>query len=92
MVPAAWWIVFDCEELLEQSIRSIRDVASFVCVVYQVISNFGAPYVLHTSNEWLSMSMSVSMSMSMPTCLCDGHVLEQTKALYTCSINYIAKA
>jgi len=36
-------IVFDSEELLEQSVRSIRAAASFVCVVYQTISNFGAP-------------------------------------------------
>jgi hypothetical protein len=33
--------VFDGEELLEQSIRSIRPVVSYVVVVYQTQSNFG---------------------------------------------------
>ena len=37
--------VFDCEELLEQSIRSVRSVAQHVCVVYQTVSNFGNEYV-----------------------------------------------
>lgn len=34
--------VFDGIELLEASIRSIRPIVSFVCVVYQSESNFGA--------------------------------------------------
>jgi hypothetical protein len=35
--------VFDGEELLEQSIRSIRPLVSYVVVVYQTRSNFGEP-------------------------------------------------
>jgi len=35
--------VFDCEELLESSILSIREEAEHVCVVYQTTSNFGDP-------------------------------------------------
>ena len=33
--------LFDGSELLEFSIRSIRDCASYVCVIYQDVSNFG---------------------------------------------------
>lgn len=33
--------VFDCEELLESSILSVRDVAESITVVYQRVSNFG---------------------------------------------------
>jgi hypothetical protein len=36
-------VVFDCEELLETSILSIRPNVDYVCVVYQTISNFGNP-------------------------------------------------
>ena len=32
--------VFDGEELLERSLRSVRNVASYIVVVYQTISNF----------------------------------------------------
>jgi len=35
--------VFDCEELLESSILSIREEVDHVCVVYQTTSNFGDP-------------------------------------------------
>lgn len=35
--------IFDGEELLEQSIRSIRPLVSYVVVVYQTRSNFGEP-------------------------------------------------
>ena len=35
--------VFDGVELLEASIQSVRPVVSFVCVVFQRVSNFGAP-------------------------------------------------
>jgi hypothetical protein len=35
--------VFDGEELLESSIKSIRDNVDFVSVVYQTVSNFGNP-------------------------------------------------
>lgn len=37
----ACYNVFDGEELLEASIRSIRGVVQYVCVVYQTVSNFG---------------------------------------------------
>ena len=33
--------VFDGQELLEDSIDSVRETADFICVVYQVQSNFG---------------------------------------------------
>ena len=33
--------VFDGEELLEASIKSIRNCVDYICVVYQEISNFG---------------------------------------------------
>lgn len=36
--------VFDGEELLESSIRSIRDKVQFIVVVYQTVSNFGNNY------------------------------------------------
>lgn len=35
--------VFDGVELLKASILSVRPVVSFVCVVFQKVSNFGAP-------------------------------------------------
>ena len=35
--------IFDGEELLENSIRSIRDNVDYISVVYQEISNFGNP-------------------------------------------------
>jgi hypothetical protein len=35
--------VFDCEELLESSILSIRNVVDHICVVYQITSNYGVP-------------------------------------------------
>jgi hypothetical protein len=35
--------VFDGEELLENSIKSIRDNVDYVSVVYQTVSNFGNP-------------------------------------------------
>ena len=40
--------VFDGEELLEKSILSVRNVADFICVVWQRVSNqgnFADPYV-----------------------------------------------
>ena len=33
--------IFDCEELLEDSIRNIREVADYISIVYQEISNHG---------------------------------------------------
>jgi hypothetical protein len=42
LLVGAGYNVFDGIELLEASIRSIRPVVSFVCVVYQTVSNFGA--------------------------------------------------
>eukprot|EP00824_Muranothrix_gubernata_P026181 TRINITY_DN89_c1_g4_i1.p2 TRINITY_DN89_c1_g4~~TRINITY_DN89_c1_g4_i1.p2 ORF type:complete len:293 (-),score=39.45 TRINITY_DN89_c1_g4_i1:105-983(-) len=36
-----YYHVFDGEELLEASIRSIRGAVDHVCVVYQTVSNFG---------------------------------------------------
>ena len=36
--------VFDGEELLESSIRSIRDKVDFIVVIFQTISNFGNHY------------------------------------------------
>jgi len=35
--------LFDCEELLESSILSVRSVVDYVCVVYQTVSNYGEP-------------------------------------------------
>ncbi len=35
--------IFDGEELLENSIRSIRENVDYISVVYQEISNFGNP-------------------------------------------------
>ena len=35
--------LFDGEELLESSIKSIRNNVEYVSVVYQTISNFGNP-------------------------------------------------
>lgn len=37
----SYLLVFDCEELLESSIKSIRDNVDYIVVVYQKISNFG---------------------------------------------------
>eukprot|EP00940_MAST-03C_sp_MAST-3C-sp2_P001920 g1920.t1 len=39
----ATYNVFDGEELLEASVKAIRDQVDYVCVVYQVVSNFGHP-------------------------------------------------
>jgi hypothetical protein len=41
MTLGAAYNLFDCEELLEASIRSIRPEVDFVVVVYQRVSNFG---------------------------------------------------
>ena len=41
MKLGAAYNLFDCEELLEASIRSIRPEVDFVVVVYQRVSNFG---------------------------------------------------
>ena len=35
--------VFDAEELLEGSIRQIRDHVDYISVIYQKVSNFGNP-------------------------------------------------
>lgn len=35
--------LFDGEELLESSIKSIRDNVDYISVVYQTVSNFGNP-------------------------------------------------
>ena len=35
--------VFDCEELLEGSIKQIRQQVDYISVVYQTVSNFGNP-------------------------------------------------
>jgi hypothetical protein len=43
MVLGAAYNVFDGEELLEASIRSIRSNVDYIVVVYQTISNFGQP-------------------------------------------------
>lgn len=43
MQLGAAYNIFDGEELLEFSIRSIRKQVCYVCVVYQTISNFGYP-------------------------------------------------
>jgi hypothetical protein len=43
MKLGAAYNVFDGEELLEHSIRSIRGQVCYVCVVYQTVSNFGNP-------------------------------------------------
>jgi len=46
--------IWDCEELLERSIESIRPNVDFVVVVYQEISNFGtkcSPYLTKLLNE-----------------------------------------
>ena len=43
MILGAAYNVFDNEELLEASVRSIRSEVDFVAIVYQRTSNFGAP-------------------------------------------------
>jgi hypothetical protein len=43
MKLGACYNLFDCEELLETSILSIKPNVDYICVVYQTISNFGNP-------------------------------------------------
>jgi len=43
MILGVCYNVFDCEELLETSILSVREEVDHICVVYQTISNFGEP-------------------------------------------------
>eukprot|EP00937_MAST-01D_sp_MAST-1D-sp2_P007130 g7130.t1 len=43
MKLGAAWNLFDCEELLEASVRSVRPAVDFVVVVVQRVSNFGMP-------------------------------------------------
>ena len=49
--------LFDAEELLEASIRSVRSCVDYVAVVYQTVSNYGKP-----ANEGLEDLLSRLMS------------------------------
>ena len=52
--------VFDGEELLESSIKSIRDNVDHISVVYQTISNFGNDFlrVRSAPTIWLWILMN----------------------------------
>jgi hypothetical protein len=47
--------VFDCEELLESSILSIRNVVDHICIVYQTTSNYGEPCNPHLESFLASL-------------------------------------
>lgn len=62
-------LVFDCEELLESSIRSIRNSAAYVVVVYQTVSNFGNPanpFLLKLLNDLKSRGLVDELVQYMP--------------------------
>lgn len=56
--------VFDCEELLESSIKSVRNQVDHICVVYQTTSNFGEksnPYLIKLLNHLKSKKLIDSL-------------------------------
>eukprot|EP01120_Amphizonella_sp_Union-15-10_P002576 TRINITY_DN12891_c0_g1_i1.p1 TRINITY_DN12891_c0_g1~~TRINITY_DN12891_c0_g1_i1.p1 ORF type:complete len:337 (-),score=56.28 TRINITY_DN12891_c0_g1_i1:4-1014(-) len=55
MKLGACYNLFDCEELLETSILSIRPSVDYIVVVYQLISNFGNPCNPHLEEFLLDL-------------------------------------
>ena len=73
--------VFDGEELIEESISRIRNTASYICVVYQEVSNFGQsndPSVLNIYKNLLRSKLINDVFIYTPN-IGNGHSNELTK-------------
>jgi len=74
--------VFDAEELLEDSIKCIRDQVDYVSVIYQEISNFGnpaSPNLLNLLEDLKSKHLVNEIQLFNPKPNLGGHINELTK-------------